>query len=45
VKLEETISSFERLVAGEFDNLPEQAFFMAGGIEDVVHNAERLAKA
>jgi F0F1-type ATP synthase beta subunit len=27
VKLEETISSFERLVAGEFDQLPEQAFF------------------
>jgi F-type H+-transporting ATPase subunit beta len=45
VKLEETISSFERLVAGEFDSLPEQAFFMAGGIEDVVANAERLAKA
>ena len=45
VKLEETISSFERVVAGEFDNLPEQAFFMAGGIEDVVANAERLAKA
>jgi F-type H+-transporting ATPase subunit beta len=45
VKLEETISSFERLVAGEFDALPEQAFFMAGGIEDVVANAERMAKA
>ncbi|HWJ22608.1 MAG TPA: F0F1 ATP synthase subunit beta [Gemmatimonadaceae bacterium] len=45
VKLEETISSFERLVAGEFDHLPEQAFFMAGGIDDVVANAERLAKA
>jgi len=45
VKLEETISSFERLVAGEFDNLPEQAFFMAGGIDDVVANAERLAKS
>jgi len=45
VKLEETISSFERLVAGEFDQLPEQAFFMAGGIEDVVANAERMAKA
>src|SRR4029078_9146182 len=30
-KLEEAISSVERLVAGEFDNLPEQAFFMAGG--------------
>ena len=45
VKLEETISSFERLVAGEFDQLPEQAFFMAGGIDDVVANAERMAKA
>src|SRR5688500_6414402 len=43
VKLEETISSFERLVAGEFDHLPEQAFFMAGGIDDVVANANRLA--
>jgi F-type H+-transporting ATPase subunit beta len=42
VKLEETISSFERLVAGEFDTLPEQAFFMAGGIEDVVENAKKL---
>jgi F-type H+-transporting ATPase subunit beta len=44
VKLEETISSFERLVAGEFDQLPEQAFFMAGPIEDVVENAKRLAQ-
>ena len=44
VKLEETISSFERLVAGEFDHLPEQAFFMAGGVEDLLANAERLAK-
>jgi F-type H+-transporting ATPase subunit beta len=44
VKLEDTISSFERLVEGEFDNLPEQAFFMAGSIEDVKANADRLAK-
>ena len=42
VKLEETISSFERLVAGEFDPLPEQAFFMAGGIDDVVENAKKM---
>ncbi|MES2177995.1 MAG: F0F1 ATP synthase subunit beta [Gemmatimonadota bacterium] len=42
VKLEETISSFERLVAGEFDHLPEQAFFMAGGIDDVVENAAKM---
>ena len=44
VKLEETVSSIERLVAGEFDHLPEQAFFMAGGIEDVVENAKALQK-
>ena len=44
VKLEETIGSFERLTQGEFDNLPEQAFFMAGGVDDVIANAERLAK-
>jgi len=42
VKIEETVSSFERLVAGEFDHLPEQAFFMAGGIDDVVENAKKL---
>jgi len=42
VKLEETVSSFERVASGEFDNLPEQAFFMAGGIDDVVENAKKL---
>jgi F-type H+-transporting ATPase subunit beta len=45
VKLEETISSFERLVSGEFDALPEQAFFMAGAIDDVAKNAEKLAQS
>jgi F-type H+-transporting ATPase subunit beta len=45
VKLEETISSFERLVAGEFDHHPEQAFFMCGGADDIARNAEKLAKA
>jgi F-type H+-transporting ATPase subunit beta len=44
VKLEETVSSFEKLVAGGYDEMPEQAFFMAGGIEDVVANAERMAR-
>ncbi|MES2523340.1 MAG: F0F1 ATP synthase subunit beta [Gemmatimonadota bacterium] len=42
VKLEETISSFERICAGEFDSLPEQAFFMAGGVDDVVENAKKF---
>jgi F-type H+-transporting ATPase subunit beta len=45
VKLEETISSFERLVAGEFDQYPEQAFFMQGGIDGVVEAANRLSNA
>ena len=45
VKLADTIESFERICAGEFDHLPEQAFFMAGTTEDVVTNADELAKA
>ncbi|MBA3405374.1 MAG: F0F1 ATP synthase subunit beta, partial [Gemmatimonadaceae bacterium] len=44
VKLEDTISSFERVVAGEFDTLPEQAFFMAGSIDDVVAKANEMAQ-
>ncbi|MGI9076656.1 MAG: F0F1 ATP synthase subunit beta [Gemmatimonadaceae bacterium] len=44
VKLEETISSFERLVAGEFDDLPEQAFYMVGPIEEAIGKAEQMAK-
>ena len=45
VKLEETISSFERLVAGEFDQYPEQAFFMQGAIDGVAETAQRLSNA
>ncbi len=43
VKLEDTITSFERVLAGEFDHLPEQAFYMQGGIEDVIARAKDLA--
>src|SRR2546422_177361 len=45
VKLEDTISSCDRVVAGEFDHLPEQAFYMVGGIDEVTQQAERLASA
>jgi F-type H+-transporting ATPase subunit beta len=45
VKLEDTVASFERLVNGEFDQYPEQAFFMCGGADDILRNAETLAKA
>jgi F-type H+-transporting ATPase subunit beta len=45
VKLADTIESFERVVQGEFDDLPEQAFFMAGGIDEVIENAKKLEAA
>ena len=44
VPVEETIASFKALCEGTYDHLPEQAFFMAGGIEDVEKNAASLAK-
>ena len=40
VPLEVTIDSFKRVVAGEFDHLPESAFYMVGGIDEVVKKAE-----
>ncbi len=43
VPLEDTIASFKAVVAGEYDHLPEGAFYMVGGIEDVKAKAERLA--
>ena len=43
VKLEDTIRSFKALVAGEYDHLPEQAFYMVGTIEDAAAKAEKMA--
>jgi F-type H+/Na+-transporting ATPase subunit beta len=45
VPLEDTIRSFKAVVAGEYDHLPEAAFYMVGGIEDVIAKAQRLAAA
>jgi len=45
VTLEETVKGFKRIAQGELDHVPEQAFYMAGGIEEVVKNAERMAAA
>ena len=42
VRLEETIESFERVASGEFDHLPEQAFYMKGGIGQVVEAAREM---
>jgi len=43
VQLEDTIKGFKGLVAGEYDHLPEAAFYMVGTIEDAVKKAQRLA--
>ncbi len=43
VPLEETIASFKAVVAGEYDHLPEGAFYMVGGINDVIAKAEKMA--
>ncbi len=43
VPLEDTIASFKAVVAGEYDHLPEAAFYMVGGIEEVKAKAEKLA--
>jgi F-type H+/Na+-transporting ATPase subunit beta len=43
VSLEDTIRSFKALVDGEYDHLPEPAFFNVGTIEDAVAKAEQLA--
>ena len=45
VPLEKTISSFKAVVAGEYDHLPEAAFYMVGDIDDVKAKAQRLAAA
>ncbi len=43
VPIKETIRGFKELVEGKYDHLPEQAFFMVGGIEEAVEKAKKLA--
>ena len=45
VSLKETIASFKGILAGEYDHLPEQAFYMCGGIEEVVAKGEKSKAA
>ena len=42
VPLKETIEAFDKLAKGDFDHLPEQAFFLIGGLEDLQKKAESL---
>ncbi|HMN35210.1 MAG TPA: F0F1 ATP synthase subunit beta, partial [Chiayiivirga sp.] len=43
VSLKDTIRGFKGIVDGEYDHLPEQAFYMVGTIEDVVEKAKKIA--
>src|SRR4051812_15305401 len=43
VELKDTIRSFKAIVEGEYDHLPEQAFYMVGAIEEVVAKAQKMA--
>ena len=45
VPLEDTIKGFKGLVAGDYDHLPEPAFYMVGSIEEAVEKAQKLAEA
>jgi F-type H+-transporting ATPase subunit beta len=43
VKLEDTIKGFKGIVAGDYDDLPETAFYMVGTIEEAVAKAKKMA--
>ena len=43
VSIKDTVASFKEILEGKTDTLPEQAFFLAGTVEDVRANAEKLA--
>jgi F-type H+-transporting ATPase subunit beta len=45
VQLEDTIKGFKAIVNGDYDHLPEAAFYMVGTIEEAVAKAQRLAEA
>ena len=44
VQVEDTVKSFKAVVDGEYDHLPEQAFYMVGGIDEAVAKAKKLAE-
>jgi len=45
VPIEETIRGFKKILGGEYDHLPEMAFYMVGPIEEVVQKAEKMAES
>jgi F-type H+-transporting ATPase subunit beta len=45
VKVQDTVRSFKEIIEGKHDNIPEQAFYMKGTIEEVLEAAEKLQGA
>jgi F-type H+-transporting ATPase subunit beta len=45
VKIEDTVRAFKEICEGKHDDIPEQAFYMKGGIEEVVETAKEMAAA
>jgi F-type H+/Na+-transporting ATPase subunit beta len=44
VSLNDTVQGFKEILEGKYDNLPEQAFYMAGSIDDVIENARQISE-
>jgi F-type H+-transporting ATPase subunit beta len=44
VGLKDSVNAFDKILAGEYDSLPEQAFYLVGGIEDVIEKAKTIQK-
>ena len=42
VELKDTLKGFQMILSGELDDLPEQAFYMVGGIDQVIAKAEKM---
>ena len=45
VKIEDTVRSFKEIVEGKYDDIPEQAFYMKGTIDEVMETAEKMKGA
>jgi len=45
VKIEDTVRAFKEIIEGKHDDVPEQAFYMVGGIEEVLEKAQKMAEA
>ncbi len=45
VSLSDTIAGFKAIIAGEYDHLPESAFYMVGGMDEAIEKANKIAKA